>query len=247
MALPTITPLPTAPARTMSNDAFVAAADAFLGALPGFATEMNALAGDIPAALSPANFNTVSTSSNTIGTGNKGFGVEPGKLLFAGQWLLIASSATPSKYMVGQVTTYDAATGALIVNVVYSSGTGTLASWTIGPAPVPAANLNPRADAAANSGTITPDGANAELTVVAAASGALTIALPSGSPVDGQKMMLRIKDNGTSRALTWNAGYRPFGSVALPSATTPGKWLYVAVIYNATDSKWDAIGAAVQQ
>jgi hypothetical protein len=38
MSLPTVTPLPDPPSRSMASDAFVLAADAFLGALQTFAT-----------------------------------------------------------------------------------------------------------------------------------------------------------------------------------------------------------------
>jgi hypothetical protein len=47
--------------------------------------------------------------------------------------------------------------------------------------------------------------------------------------------------------LTWNAIFRAFGTVALPSATTPGKWTKVGLEYNATDSKFDVVALATEQ
>ena len=54
------------------------------------------------------------------------------------------------------------------------------------------------------SATITPTGDTADIYAVTAQAAAATIAAPSGTPTNGQKLTLRIKDNGTARALTWN-------------------------------------------
>lgn len=247
MSLSTITPLPTPPSRTDDSDTFNTRADALMGAFPTLVTEMNTVIGQIPAQVSPANFDTVSTTSVTIGTGSKSFTVETGKLLFVGQWVLVVSSASPTNYMAGYVTAYTSGSGALTVNVSYTGGSGTIAAWNIGPAPVPNANTNPRAvTAGTTTGTITPDSANADLYIVSGATGTLTFAAPSGTPVDGQKLMLRFKDNGTSRSVSWNAIYRVFGSIVLPLATTLGKWHVVGLIYNLADTKWDCIAHSIQ-
>jgi hypothetical protein len=138
-------------------------------------------------------------------------------------------------------------TGALAVNVVDTSGSGTIALDDLAVA-APEQPTSPRAlTDAATTGTITPDAANADLYRVIGMTGTVTFAAPSGSPVAGQKLMLRFKDNGTSRSLVWNATYRPFGSVALPAATTVNKTHYVGMIYNSTDSAWDVISHVVQQ
>jgi len=78
-----------------------------------------------------------------------------------------------------------------------------------------------------------------------ALANALTInADANTAPADGQKMMFRFKDNGTARALTWTTGatnaFRVVG-VTLPTTTVASKLLYVGCIYNAADSRWDAI------
>lgn len=93
----------------------------------------------------------------------------------------------------------------------------------------------------ASSATPTPDAdANDEFTVTALAAGA-TFAAPTGTPTDGQPLLIRIKDNGTARSLAWNAIYRAIG-VTLPTTTVISKTLYVGCIYNAADSKWDVLG-----
>jgi hypothetical protein len=247
MTLATITALPTAPSRSDDSATFVSRADALLAALATLVTQINAWSAAVPNEVNPANLNATSSTSVTIGTGSKSFTVETGKLFIAGQWLIIAGS-TVTNFMIGQVTSYNSGTGALVVNVSTISGSGTLAAWTISPVAAPASNLAPRAlTDAATTGTITPDAANADLYRVIGMTGTVTFAAPSGSPVAGQKLMLRFKDNGTSRSLVWNATYRPFGSVTLPAATTVNKTHYVGMIYNSTDSAWDVISHAVQQ
>lgn len=76
------------------------------------------------------------------------------------------------------------------------------------------------------------------ITALAAAD---AIAAPTGTPTDGQKLIIRIKDNGTARALTWNAIFRFSSDMAAPSTTVISKTLYVGFIYNAADSKWDNV------
>lgn len=80
-------------------------------------------------------------------------------------------------------------------------------------------------------------------------SGNLTINADSGTPVDGQRVVFRIKDNGSARTLTWTtSGAKSFRAVGvfLPTTTTASKVTYVGAIYNATDAYWDVIGTATQ-
>ena len=100
----------------------------------------------------------------------------------------------------------------------------------------------------ASAATITPTaGTTNQYTVTALATGA-TIAAPSGTPIDGQRLIIRIKDNGTARSLTWtttSGAYRAVG-VTLPVTTVLGKVLYVGCIYNSQDNFWDVIATAQQ-
>jgi hypothetical protein len=79
-----------------------------------------------------------------------------------------------------------------------------------------------------------------DLGVITAQAAALTIAAPTGTPIQGQRLILRIKDNGTARAITWNAIFRAIGTT-LPTTTTINKTTYVGCIYNSTDTKWDVV------
>lgn len=88
--------------------------------------------------------------------------------------------------------------------------------------------------------TLTPNvDLNDQETVTDLAS-AMTIAEPTGTVSSGMKLMLRIADNGTNRALTWNGIFRAIG-VTLPTTTTANKILYVGCIYSEQGSKWDVV------
>jgi hypothetical protein len=109
--------------------------------------------------------------------------------------------------------------------------------------------VNPRAVAAgATSGTLTPNGDTTDVFNAFGLTGAITVATPSGTPVDGQRLMLRFEDNGTGRGITWtgtSGAYRAVG-VTLPTTTVASKVTYVGCVYNSTDVFWDAIAVANQ-
>jgi len=85
---------------------------------------------------------------------------------------------------------------------------------------------------------------NADITdiyILTAQAAGLTIAAPTGTLYQGQKLIIRIKDNGTARALTWNSIFRASTDLALPTTTILSKTLYLGFIYNLTDTKWDLL------
>jgi len=71
---------------------------------------------------------------------------------------------------------------------------------------------------------------------------AAEFAAPSGTPVNGNTLLIRIKDTNESVGmdLTWNTIYKGF-AMALPSITIPGKEMYLGFIYNSASSKWDLV------
>lgn len=100
----------------------------------------------------------------------------------------------------------------------------------------------PRVTSTASSSTPTPDASSTDVYVLTALAAGATFGAPTGSPSNGQKLVIRIKDNGTARSLSWNSGtggYRASLLLALPTTTTVSKTLYLAFMYNSTDSKWD--------
>lgn len=101
----------------------------------------------------------------------------------------------------------------------------------------------------ADAATITPTSDDSDQYNVTALAQAATVAAPSGTPTDGQKLVLRFKDNGTNRALTWTTGssgaFRAVG-ITLPTTTTANKTTYVGCIWNAADSRWDAVATVTE-
>lgn len=81
-----------------------------------------------------------------------------------------------------------------------------------------------------------------------ALAGAALFSAPSGTPVEGNTLTIRVKDNGTARGLTWNAIYRSLDTtnLPLPSTTVVSKWMYLGFIYNSTDAKWDLVSVLNQ-
>ena len=152
----TVTPLPTPVPSRQDPINFPTRADAFLGALPTFGTELNLVAGAVSAAATTATTKAAeasasaasalnapgtlatSTTNLSIGTGSKTLTIQTGKSLAMGVPLLIADSAAPhTNWMWGQITSYNSETGQLIASVSKSAGSGTLASWSVSLSPDP--------------------------------------------------------------------------------------------------------------
>lgn len=105
----------------------------------------------------------------------------------------------------------------------------------------------PRPTSITSAATITPTSDASDQYNVTALATAATIASPSGTPTDAQKLIIRIKDNGVARALTWTTGssdsYRAIG-VTLPTTTVISKTVYIGCIYNLADLRWDVVSVA---
>jgi hypothetical protein len=104
---------------------------------------------------------------------------------------------------------------------------------------------NPRTSSTASTATLSPDVSAFDQYNITAQAASLAISAPIGTPVDGNKLIFRILDNGTSRAITWNGTYTAIG-VTIPAATVAGKMLYVGCIYNSTNTRWDVIAVTTQ-
>ena len=103
-----------------------------------------------------------------------------------------------------------------------------------------------RVTGVASASTITPNSDTTDQYEVTALATGLTVNAPSGTPTDGQKLIIRILDNGTSQTITWttsSTGYRVVGSV-LPTTTVPNKVSYIGCIWNSQASYWDAVAVA---
>lgn len=99
-----------------------------------------------------------------------------------------------------------------------------------------------RVGTTASSATPTPDGdANDIYTVTALATNA-TFGAPTGTPTNGQQLLIRITSDATIRTLAWNAIYRASTDFALPTETVASKTIYIQFIYSTAATKWDAVG-----
>jgi len=67
----------------------------------------------------------------------------------------------------------------------------------------------------------------------------------TGTPVDGQKIMIRFKDAGVAKGLTWDAIFVAIG-VTLPTTTVAGKWHYVGGVYNSSATKFHILAVGVE-
>jgi hypothetical protein len=101
---------------------------------------------------------------------------------------------------------------------------------------------NPSIQSVASSATVTPTFTNDQVNITAQAA-ALALANPTGTAVDASGISIRIKDNGTPRAITFDTQYRAIG-VTLPTTTVANKTLYLGIIFNAADTKWDVVAVA---
>lgn len=77
-----------------------------------------------------AGFAGTSSSTVTVGTGEKTFTASVGKSWAAGQRLRIAN-ADDTRVMSGPVTSYDAVSGSLVLDVDYTLGSSSDSTWTI--------------------------------------------------------------------------------------------------------------------
>src|ERR1700757_236574 len=193
---------------------------------------------------------SLSVSSNTVslfyGTG---LSVSSGSLITSA---IPNSSLSNSTFTVngtamalGTSSTVTADAGTLtntILNstVVTSSlttvGTVTTGIWNSG--------IAPAVGTITTAATITINTDNYNMYTVTSLSTATTFTVPTGSPKAGQPLIIRIKDNGTARALSFSTGANGFrfsSDFPAPTTTTLSKTMYLGFRWNEADSKWDNI------
>lgn len=88
----------------------------------------------------------------------------------------------------------------------------------------------------ASSATVTPTFTNDAVTITAQAA-ALTLANWSGTATDFWTMVIRIKDNGTARAISYGTNYLAIDGVTAPTTTVVGKTHELTYTHNSTTGK----------
>jgi len=117
-------------------------------------------------------------------------------------------------------------------------------------AKTPGGALEPRVSSTTSTATLSWNSDNYDQYVITAQAASLAISADSAgaSATDGRKIVFRILDNGTARAITWSSatyGFRAVG-VTLPTTTTASKTTYVGAIYNESATKWDVVAVNTQ-
>lgn len=113
---------------------------------------------------------------------------------------------------------------------------------TIDGAVIATSRIKPRTTTEVSSATPTVNSDNTDehtITALAAAITSMSSGL-SGTPANGQKLVYRILDNGTARAIAWGASFQS-AIATLPTTTIASKTMYAGFFYNSTDSKWDCM------
>ncbi|MFN7318724.1 MAG: hypothetical protein ACK5S6_04350 [bacterium] len=105
---------------------------------------------------------------------------------------------------------------------------------------VPTNLVQQRTNSITSAATITPTADLSDVYEVTQLATSATIAAPSGTPQTNQKLLIKLRDNGTAQTLSWNAVYRVV-ETTLPITTTANKTHYIGCIYNTAESKWDVI------
>jgi len=103
--------------------------------------------------------------------------------------------------------------------------------------------ITARVNSILTAATVTPTSDVVDQYNITALAEPATFAAPSGTPTDGQRLTIRIKDAGVAQPITWASGaggYRGFGS-GLPSTTVANKTTYVQLVYNNAATVWDAV------
>lgn len=106
-----------------------------------------------------------------------------------------------------------------------------------------AANLRvtPRQTAVASTATLTPNIDNYNLYDITAQAAALTIANPTGTPSNGDVLIIRVKDNATPRAITYGNAYENISGLDSITTTVASKTSVIGAVWNAATSKWQIV------
>lgn len=100
--------------------------------------------------------------------------------------------------------------------------------------------VTPRTGTTTSSGTPTINTDNVDVYTITAQAAAITSMTTnlSGTPTTGQRLLIRIKDNGTARAITWGASFQSSGVATLPTTTVISKTHMILFIWDEVVSKW---------
>ncbi|WP_446807951.1 phage tail protein [Methylomonas sp. 2BW1-5-20] len=214
---------PAAPSRSDPPDVFIPKADAFLAWLATAAVEFNT-------AVEAMNLNAVTANSSTslaIGTGSKSLTVDAAKSYVPGMTVKVAATADGTKWMLGDVTSYNSTTGALVVVVSVVQGSGTFAAWTI---------------TQAAPGGAAP-GANHDITSLDSPDIGSAIAVTQGNGDNSTKVATTAyvdRAVPAGEVIGYGGSTPPAGFLAIPTAPTNVSRTTYAALFAAIGTTWGA-------
>jgi hypothetical protein len=236
------------------GDLLFASTTTALSRLADVATGNALISGGVGVAPSYGKIGLTTHVSGTLPVANGGTGLTSGTsggvLYYSATGTLASSAALTASALVigggagGAPSTTTTGTGVLTAlgnaaNAAAGFVTGT------GTATLTNKRIDPRVSSTTSTATLTPDVSVADQYNLTAQAVGLTVAAPTGTPVDGTKLIIRILDNGSSQTISWNATYTVIG-VTLPTSTTASKMTYVGCIYNAANTRWDVVAVVTQ-
>jgi hypothetical protein len=177
-------------------------------------------------------------------------GTSGGILYFSATGNIASSNVlTASALVVGggaNLTPFTTTTGNGVITAL-GNNVNTAGGFTTGNGTVTLSNkrIDPRVSSNTSTASLTPNIATFDQFNLTAQAAALTVNAPTGTPVDGNKLIFRFLDNGTVQSITWNATYVTIGTT-LPTNTTASKMLYVGCIYNSSNTRWDVVAVTTQ-
>lgn len=106
--------------------------------------------------------------------------------------------------------------------------------------------LTPRVVSVASASTHTIDSDVTDVFTVTAQAAAVTFAAPTGTPTVGQRLMIRLRDNGTARAITWTTtsnGFASSGLATLLTTTVISKTHTQLFVWDEVAARWVLLAA----
>ena len=121
-----------------------------------------------------------------------------------------------------------------VTNGVYTTGAGTVFQ------PPASAGGGPVTSSSTPTPAVGTAGAEIRYNITALAEAA-TFGAPTGTPVEGQVLKIKIKDNATAHTLAWDSGaggYLAGNQLPLPTTTILSELMILNFIYDSVKAKW---------
>jgi hypothetical protein len=144
-------------------------------------------------------------------------------------------------------TGFTFATDEKSTKVLYSNGTNIIDSTILSNASVSTLTnktITARVVVIADASSITINGDTTDIATQAntQAVGTLTINAPSGTPVNGQRILLRLRSTNV-QTFSFNAIFTGSDDLSLPTTSSGAtKYDYMGFVYNSTATKWQLVG-----